>query len=70
MYRHSITSRSFAADLGPEGSAKLATVFDYGGIIGAIAAGVLSDYSSMPATTCSGMLAAAIPAVSSGRSLP
>lgn len=39
-------------------------LFDVGGIIGAIAAGVISDYSGMPATTCTGMLAMAVPMVS------
>lgn len=52
------------ADLGPEKSAKLSTVFDYGGIIGAIAAGVLSDYTKKPASTCAGLLIFSIPTVS------
>lgn len=45
-------------------SADLSTLFDVGGIIGAIAAGVISDYSGMSATTCVGMLALAAPMVS------
>ncbi|XP_055686452.1 glucose-6-phosphate exchanger SLC37A2 isoform X2 [Lutzomyia longipalpis] len=47
--------------LGAELSADLSTLFDVGGIIGAIAAGVLSDYTNMPASTCTGMLAVAVP---------
>lgn len=42
-------------------SAEMSTLFDVGGIFGAIAAGVISDYSGMPATTCSGMLIIAAP---------
>ncbi|XP_075234453.1 major facilitator superfamily transporter 16 isoform X2 [Lycorma delicatula] len=42
-------------------SADLSTLFDVGGIIGGIAAGMISDYSGMNATTCSGMLLLAIP---------
>ncbi|XP_057331397.1 glucose-6-phosphate exchanger SLC37A2 isoform X1 [Microplitis mediator] len=42
-------------------SADLSTLFDVGGIAGAIAAGVLSDYSGMSAMTCASMLALAIP---------
>ncbi|GAB0089583.1 glucose-6-phosphate exchanger SLC37A2 [Sergentomyia squamirostris] len=50
--------------LGAELSADLSTLFDVGGIIGAIAAGVLSDYTNMPASTCTGMLAVTAPMVS------
>jgi len=42
-------------------SATLSTFFDVGGIIGGIIAGVISDKSGMSATTCAGMLVAAIP---------
>lgn len=42
-------------------SADLSTLFDVGGIIGAIAAGVFSDYSGMSALTCAVMLLLAIP---------
>jgi OPA family glycerol-3-phosphate transporter-like MFS transporter 1/2 len=42
-------------------SANLSTLFDVGGILGAIIAGVVSDYSGMSATTCAGMLTIAIP---------
>jgi len=42
-------------------SATLSTFFDVGGIIGGIIAGVISDKSGMNATTCAGMLIAAIP---------
>ncbi|KAK1128858.1 hypothetical protein K0M31_019997 [Melipona bicolor] len=42
-------------------SADLSTFFDVGGIIGAIAAGVLSDYSGTSALTCAVMLGFAVP---------
>ncbi|KAK2580084.1 hypothetical protein KPH14_012365 [Odynerus spinipes] len=42
-------------------SADLSTLFDVGGILGAIAAGVFSDYSGMSALTCAVMLHLAIP---------
>jgi len=42
-------------------SATLSTFFDVGGIIGGIIAGLISDKSGMSATTCTGMLIAAIP---------
>jgi sugar phosphate permease len=45
-------------------SADLSTLFDVGGIIGAIVAGVLSDYSGMSALTCAAMLGLACPTVS------
>lgn len=48
-------------DYGAEESANLSTFFDVGGIIGGILAGVVSDYSGMPAATCAIMLIAAIP---------
>lgn len=51
------------ATMGATLSADLSTLFDVGGIIGAIAAGVISDYSGMSATTCVGMLIAACPMV-------
>lgn len=44
-------------------SADFSTLFDVGGIIGAILAGVISDYSGMSATTCIVMLFAAAPMV-------
>jgi MFS transporter, OPA family, solute carrier family 37 (glycerol-3-phosphate transporter), member 1/2 len=44
-------------------SAVLSTLFDVGGIFGAIAAGAISDASSMSATTCTVMLIAAVPSV-------
>lgn len=49
------------ASLGAEDSAKLSTFFDFGGILGAIAAGMISDYSGMSACTCSAMLMLAVP---------
>lgn len=45
-------------------SGDLSTVFDVGGILGAILAGVASDLTNMPAITCVGMLFAAAPTVS------
>ncbi|KAF5296310.1 hypothetical protein FQA39_LY12527 [Lamprigera yunnana] len=47
--------------MGATYSADLSVLFDVGGIIGAIAAGAISDYSNMSATTCVGMLLYAIP---------
>lgn len=47
--------------MGAKYSADLSTLFDVGGIVGAIAAGVISDTSGMSATTCVGMLFAAAP---------
>ncbi|XP_063989628.1 glucose-6-phosphate exchanger SLC37A2 isoform X2 [Diachasmimorpha longicaudata] len=45
----------------PTLSADLSILFDVGGIAGAIAAGILSDYTGMSAVTCSGMLILAVP---------
>ncbi|XP_050485430.1 glucose-6-phosphate exchanger SLC37A2 isoform X2 [Bombus huntii] len=42
-------------------SADLSTLFDVGGIMGAIAAGVLSDYTGKSALTCAVMLGFAVP---------
>lgn len=50
--------------MGASYSADLSALFDVGGIVGAIAAGAISDYSNMSATTCVGMLVVAIPMVS------
>lgn len=47
--------------LTPRQSAYLSTLFDVGGIIGGIAAGALSDYTGMSATTCSGMFVLTVP---------
>lgn len=44
-------------------SAEMSALFDVGGIAGAIAAGVVSDYSEMPATTCIVMLLFAAPSM-------
>lgn len=52
------------ATYSPTLSADLSTLFDVGGIIGAIVAGVLSDYSGMSASTCAVMLALSCPTVS------
>lgn len=53
----------FSATLGAKMSADMSAVFDVGGIVGAIAAGVFSDWSEMPAATCTVMLALAAPAM-------
>lgn len=45
-------------------SADMATLFDVGGIVGAIVAGIASDKSEMPASTCAVMLILAAPMVS------
>jgi len=44
-------------------SAILSTLFDIGGVIGGIFAGVISDYSGMKACTCASMLIFAIPSM-------
>lgn len=49
--------------LGAQLSADISTLFDIGGIVGAIAAGLISDYSGMSALTCTSMLALAAPAL-------
>lgn len=49
--------------LGAKLSADISILFDIGGIVGAIAAGLLSDYTGMSATTCTVMLALAAPAL-------
>ncbi|XP_019847430.1 glucose-6-phosphate exchanger SLC37A2 isoform X1 [Bactrocera dorsalis] len=47
--------------LSPSVAADLSTLFDIGGIFGAIAAGTVSDYSGMPATTCFVLLICSAP---------
>ncbi|XP_021933123.1 glucose-6-phosphate exchanger SLC37A2 [Zootermopsis nevadensis] len=47
--------------LSPTESAQLSTLFDVGGIVGAIVAGGISDYSGKSASTCAAMLSLAIP---------
>lgn len=47
--------------LDPSTCADLSTVFDIGGMVGAIAAGLISDSTSMSATTCAIMLILAAP---------
>lgn len=49
------------ANFGPEASARISTSFDVGGILGAIVAGMISDYSGMSACTCSSLLLLAMP---------
>lgn len=51
------------ASMGATLSADLSVLFDVGGIIGAIVAGVISDHTGMSATTCVGMLTLAGPMV-------
>lgn len=53
----------FVASYGATASATLSILFDIGGIVGAIAAGVLSDFSGMSALTCVAMFGFACPAV-------
>lgn len=53
-----IHSRS---DINAEESAVLSTIFDWGGILGGIIAGLVTDRTGMSATTCSVMLVVAIP---------
>ncbi|XP_030382308.1 glucose-6-phosphate exchanger SLC37A2 isoform X2 [Scaptodrosophila lebanonensis] len=50
-----------SSTLGPQLSADLSTLFDVGGIIGAIAAGYVSDLTGMSATICTVMLFIASP---------
>lgn len=50
-----------SANLGASISAYVSTLFDVGGIIGAIAAGSLADYTGMSALTCAIMLTFAMP---------
>ncbi|XP_067631615.1 glucose-6-phosphate exchanger SLC37A2 isoform X2 [Eurosta solidaginis] len=47
--------------LSPSVAADLSTLFDIGGIFGAIAAGTVSDHTAMPATTCLVLLVCAAP---------
>ena len=44
-------------------AADLAALFDVGGIVGGILAGIVSDYTGARATTCLVMLALAAPMV-------
>lgn len=53
----------FLATYGTTLSADISTLFDVGGIMGAIAAGVLSDYTGKSALTCAVMLGFAVPMV-------
>ena len=45
-------------------SSDLATVFDVGGIVGSITAGLISDRTKSPGLVCTGSFIIAIPAVS------
>ena len=44
-------------------AANLSVLFDVGGVIGSILAGLASDFTRKPATVCFVMLVAAIPMV-------
>uniref|UniRef100_A0A6M2DZD8 Sugar phosphate exchanger 3 n=1 Tax=Xenopsylla cheopis TaxID=163159 RepID=A0A6M2DZD8_XENCH len=50
-----------ATTMGAKKSADLSTLFDVGGIAGAVLAGVISDLSGRSALTCGGMLILAVP---------
>lgn len=50
-----------------EQAAYFSILFDFGGIIGGIVAGIASDYTGKSASTCAVMLIAAIPMVRIGR---
>ncbi|XP_028160198.1 glucose-6-phosphate exchanger SLC37A2 [Ostrinia furnacalis] len=54
---------SHTHNLTPKQSADLSTVFDVGGIVGAIAAGLLADRSRSPATVCAGFYVLCAPAL-------
>ncbi|XP_068238217.1 glucose-6-phosphate exchanger SLC37A2 [Palaemon carinicauda] len=51
----------YSTTFSPSESANLSTLFDVGGIIGGILAGLLKDVTGRPATTCVGMLLVAVP---------
>lgn len=53
-----------AATYGTSLSAYLSILFDVGGIVGAIAAGLVSDYTGMSALTCVIMFGLTFPTVS------
>lgn len=55
------------ATMGATLSADMSTLYDVGGIAGAIIAGVLSDKTDMPAITCSVMLVLTAPMVSTAK---
>lgn len=46
-----------------ESAAYLSTLFDMGGIVGGILAGLISDYTGKSASTCALMLVTAVPMV-------
>ncbi|XP_046382489.1 glucose-6-phosphate exchanger SLC37A2 isoform X1 [Ischnura elegans] len=50
-----------SSTMGAAASADLSTLFDIGGILGGIVAGIVSDYTGRSATTCAVMLTSAIP---------
>ena len=52
-----------SAPFGNQDAAYLSTLFDFGGIVGGVFAGFISDHSSMSACTCAFMLIAAVPVV-------
>lgn len=54
---------SSSTSFSPSLSAELSTLFDVGGIAGAIAAGTVTDATNMSATVCVIMLLLAVPTV-------
>lgn len=54
---------SSGENISPSDAAFLSTLFDVGGIIGGIMAGLITDYTGKSASTCAAMLVAAIPMV-------
>lgn len=58
------TCPPFTAHLTPKQSGDLSTVFDVGGVCGAILAGLLADCSGCPALVCAGFYTLCAPAVS------
>ena len=53
-----------AADFSAFESGLISTLFDVGGIVGSITAGILSDATNMPATVCFWLNLITIPLVS------
>ena len=51
------------SSLDASSSANLSTVFDVGGILGAVLAGLISDWSGMSATTCTVMFLSSVPSM-------
>lgn len=58
-----VQSVSFSATLTSTNSADLSTLFDFGGILGGVFAGAVTDYYGKSATVCCVMLIISIPLV-------